>query len=162
MVAERRFGPVVVVLFLVLSVLLARLFQVQVVEHSVWAAEADALVRSSEVLPSHRGRLLDRHGRVLARDEDVWCVDIVYRDFRRDQPLGIVAHARSTLEMRPVPLTEALAHLGGWAREIVELSPAAVAGFASGEALATGTYRIGKTADAAGEARASRASDLRF
>ena len=144
MVAERRFGPVVVVLFLVLAVLVGRLFQVQVLEHGVWAAEADALVRSSEILPSHRGRLLDRHGRVLARDEDVWSVDIVYRDFRREHPLGIVAHARSTLEMRPVPLTEALEHLEAWAREIVELSPAALEGLAKGEA------------------GASRASDLRF
>lgn len=162
MVAERRFGPVVVVLLLVLAVLVARLFQVQVVEHAVWAAEADALVRSSHVLPSHRGRLLDRHGRVLAEDEDVWKVDIVYRDFRREHPLGIVAHARSALEMRSVPLSEALRSLATWAREVVLLSPADLGGFASGEALETSSLTIPKSTDPAREARASRASDLRF
>lgn len=162
MVAERRFGPVVVVLLLVLAILMARLFQVQVVEHAVWAAEADALVRSSHVLPSHRGRLLDRHGRVLAEDEDVWKVDIVYRDFRREHPLGIVAHARSTLEMRSVPLSEALRELTPWAREVVELSPADLDRFTKGEALETKSIRILESNDPVREARASRASDLRF
>ncbi|MFN0008002.1 MAG: penicillin-binding transpeptidase domain-containing protein [Planctomycetota bacterium] len=162
MVAERRFGPVVVVLLLVLAVLMARLFQVQVVEHGVWAAEADALVRSSHVLPSHRGRLLDRHGRVLAEDEDLWKVDIVYRDFRREHPLGVVAHARSTLEMRSVPLAEALRAIGPWALEVVGLSPADLHGFATGGALGTNSLSIPKSTDPLREARASRASDLRF
>lgn len=162
MVAERRFGPIVVVLFLVLFVLLARLFQVQVVEHATWAAEADALVRSSNVLPSHRGRLLDRHGRVLAEDQDVWKVEIVYRDFRREHPLGIVAHARSTLEMRPVPLSEALANLEPWAREVVELSPFALGEFATGQPLATNSVSILRSTDPVREARVSRASDLRY
>jgi hypothetical protein len=161
-VAERRFGPVVLALFLVLAVLVARLFQVQVVEHAVWAAEAESLVRSSHVIPSQRGRLLDRQGRVLAEDVPVWEVDVDYRDFRRENPLGIVAHARAALEMRAVPLAEALPRLAPWAEEVVGLSPAALDRFANGGALATPTCRLAETGERAREARAGRASDLRY
>ncbi len=162
MVAERRFGPLIAVLLCVLGVLLLRLFHVQVLEHEVWAGEAAALVRSSRLLPSHRGKILDREGRVLVEDEDVWRVDLVYRDFRRGHPLGLVAHSRSTLEMRAVPLPEALSHLEAWAKEIVQLSPADLDRFAKGGALATATLSIPAAENPVRDARASRASDLRF
>jgi len=53
-VAQRRFGPLIGVVFAGLGVLCARLFQVQVVEHEVWSQQATGLVRTSRVLPSHR------------------------------------------------------------------------------------------------------------
>jgi cell division protein FtsI/penicillin-binding protein 2 len=162
MVAERRFGPLIAVLFAVLGVFLARLFQVQVLEHEVWAAEAASLVRSSQLLPAHRGRILDREGRVLVEDEDVWRVDFVYRDFRRGHPLGIVAHARSTLEMRAVPLAEALSNLETWARELVEIPRADLDRFESGRELKTATLSLPATGDPKGDLRRARASDLRY
>lgn len=160
MVAERRFGPVIVVLFLVLGALLVRLFQVQVLEHRVWAAEASSLVRTSRRLPSCRGRILDREERVLVEDEIVWQVDFVYRDFRRGHPLGLVAHARSTLEMRPVPIPEAFAHLEAWALEIVRLSSNDLAAFRDGGGLSSGALAVPPAADAKEELRSARAKDL--
>jgi len=82
-VAQRRFAPLVALVFLATAVLVARLFQIQVLEHEVWAVQAASLLRSSEVLPYHRGKLLDREGRVIAQDEDAWGVEFRYREFRR-------------------------------------------------------------------------------
>ena len=162
MVAERRFAPLIAVLFLVLGVFLVRLFQVQVLEHEVWATEAASLVKSSQLLPSQRGRILDREGRVLVEDEPIWRVDFVYREFRRGHPLGIVAHARSTLEMRAVPLAEALAHLEAWARELAELPRGDIDRFETGGELRTATLSVPATDDPKGELRHARASDLRY
>ena len=162
MVAERRFGPLIVVLFLVLGAMLVRLFQVQVLQHRVWAAEAASLVRSSQRVPSSRGKICDRNGNVLVEDELVWHVDFVYRDFRRGHPLGIVAHARSTLEMRPVPIPEAFAHLEEWAVELLSLSPHDLDAFRQGAGIRTATLAIPAAADAKEELRAARAKDLAF
>jgi len=159
-VAERRFGPLIVLVFLVLAGFVARLFQVQVLEHEVWAGEAASLVKSSQLLASRRGRILDREGRVFVEDEAVWRVDFVYRNFRRENPLGIVAHARSTLEMRCVPLEEALSNLVPWGLELARLSLADL------EALGrTGALSSARREEASPEAMAlhrSRASDLRY
>src|SRR4029079_3624364 len=59
-VAQRRFGPLIVTVFVALFVLVARLFQVQIVEGRTWSREADNLVRSRQSLPGERGKILDR------------------------------------------------------------------------------------------------------
>lgn len=122
----RRVRPLVLVLALGALLLVLRLWQVQVLEHELWAAEAARQVLSGESIPYRRGRILDTNGRVLAEDADAWRVVLVYRDFRRSHPLGMVAHARSALEGRPVSLEEASANLVRWAHELVQLSPAAL------------------------------------
>ena len=103
MVAQRRLRPLGVVVVLGLGVLAARLFQIQVLEHPVWAAQADGFRDSSSVVPYDRGRFLDRAGRVLVSDEEVASLEFTYRDFRRGHPLGIAAHACTAIEGRPVP-----------------------------------------------------------
>ena len=168
MVAERRFAPIIALVFAGLAILLARLFQVQIVEHETWAREAQNLVRSGKSVPYHRGRILDREGRVLVKDEDIYQIEFSYRDFRRGHPLGEIAHARSSLEMRAVPLAEALSNMESWACELVELSPRAIDDFRRGKGLRTPTFAWPPVAahDAKAaierEALASRASDLRY
>jgi penicillin-binding protein 2 len=167
-VAERRFAPIIALVFVGLAILLARLFQVQILEHETWAREAQNLVRSGKSVPYHRGRILDREGRVLVKDEDIYQIEFSYRDFRRGHPLGEIAHARSSLEMRAVPLAEALANMEAWACELVEISPRALDDFRRGAGLRTPTFAwppvAGSDAKAAieREALASRASDLRY
>ena len=58
-------------------------------------------------------------GRVLVQDEDRRAVVLIYRDFRREHPLGQVAHARSLLAGRPIDLAETRAHLVPWAKELL-------------------------------------------
>ena len=66
----RRFGPLLVVLALAVLALLARLWDVQVVQHDVWVAESVNLVRSQSIEPYVRGAIRDRHGRLIAHDEE--------------------------------------------------------------------------------------------
>jgi len=163
-VAQRRLKPLGVVVILGLCVLAARLFQVQVVEHEVWAAQAASFRTSSLLVPYHRGRFLDREGRVLVADEDVASLEFVYRDFRRGHPLGLAAHARTSIEGRPVGLLETEPELTAWCLRIATLSPASLDAFARGEALrdAQGAELVGAVSDPEPTSRAARAADLRF
>jgi cell division protein FtsI/penicillin-binding protein 2 len=161
-VAQRRFGPLVAVVFAGLAVLLVRLAQIQIAEHEVWGAQAASLLRSSKVVPYHRGRILARDGRELVRDADVYEVEFCYREFRRGHPIAQIAHARSTLEQRAVPLTEAVQSLEAWSIELVLLSPADLDAFAAGAALATESCALPATDHPVEERRPQRASDLRF
>lgn len=162
MVAQRRFLPLVAVLALALTLIALRLVQVQVGEAEVWGQEAANLVRSSSLVPYHRGRITDRDGTVLAQDEDRYQVAFVYREFRRGHPLAQVAHARAALELRAVPLGEALAQLEPWAAALVAITPAQVSAFARGEALELAGVAVPVSADPEAEQRARRASDLRW
>lgn len=162
MVAPRRFGPLVAAVLVALAALVLRLHQVQVREHALWAREAANLVRSAHTVPYHRGRILDRRGAVLVHDEEVYDVELVYRDFRREHLLGQVAHARSALEGRTVSLERTLANLEPWALELAHLRPAELQAFERGEALELGGPSVPATGDPAAEQRRGRAEDLRF
>ncbi|MBL8863126.1 MAG: hypothetical protein JNK02_14110 [Planctomycetes bacterium] len=164
MVAQRRIRPLGVVFVAALAVLVARAFWIQVVEHEVWAAQAVSFRTSSRLVPYHRGKFLDREGRVLVADEDVAAIEFTYRDFRRGHPLGIAAHARTAIEGRPVTLAETEPELETWCRRLASLAPDDVAAFARGGALrdAGGVELAEASTDPSAEARSARAADLRF
>jgi cell division protein FtsI/penicillin-binding protein 2 len=131
-VSGTRVRALLVLLALLGLALVARLFQVQVKEHVTWAQEASRLLLVGHEEPYRRGRILDRNGVVLARDEEQRAVELVYRSFRREHPLGQVAHARSLLEGRPVPLADARAHLVEWGLALVEIGPEELRAFGRG------------------------------
>ncbi|MCB9916142.1 MAG: hypothetical protein H6828_13525 [Planctomycetes bacterium] len=161
MVLERRFGPLMVCVVLGLGVLLLRLWQVQVVEHDVWAAEALNLTRNATIDPYLRGPIGDRNGEAFVRDVPAASIRFVYREFRREHPLGQVAHARSALEQRSVPLQEALEHLAPWTFALLDSTPLELEAFERGEAVVLAG--VAHPAVGRGEARRrARANDLRF
>lgn len=162
MVAQRRFGPLIGVVGVGLVVLCVRLFQVQIVEHEVWAQQAVGLVRSSRVLPSHRGSILDRNGNLLVRDEDAYRLDFRYRDFRREHPLGVLAHAFASLEMRAVSIAEAHAQRVAWTDTLLGLSPADLDRFERGEELRTPVVLVPRSTTPGTDLRARRAADVRY
>ena len=137
----RRFGPLLVVLALAVLALLARLWDVQVVQHDVWVAESVNLVRSQSIEPYVRGAIRDRHGRLIAHDEELYTLDFVWREFRRGHPLGQVATMRSLAQRRPVGLyeterdVEQLEQLKTLAVAYASLSPAELEEFGEGAAL---------------------------
>ena len=131
----RRFVPLMVAFAIALAALVVRLYEVQVGEHGVWAREALGLVRESSVLPARRGPIVDRNGVVVVEDEEDYVLDFVWREFRREHPVGAVAQACSQLFGRPVGLEEADANLLAWGRALVQLSPDDLEAFARGEAL---------------------------
>lgn len=162
MVAQRRFLPLAAVLALGLAVLIGRLFQVQIVEAPVWGREATNLVRSANVIPYHRGTIRDRAGNVLASDEDLYAVELDYREFRRGHVLGLVAHGRSALERRAVSLQEASQHLVEWGTALVTISPAQLSALARGEEVVLGGVHVEASDDPERDLRSRRALDLRF
>ena len=157
-----RTRPLLIALGIGAAALTVRLFEVQVREHEIWAEEAASLVHSGREIPYRRGRILDTEGRVLARDKDTHTLVLVYRDFRRGHPLGLVAHARSLLEARPVPLLEARRQLLEWTWELVHLSPVDLDAFARGGPLATDSLALEETEAPRAESRGQRARDLGF
>jgi cell division protein FtsI/penicillin-binding protein 2 len=161
-VGSRRFRPLILCVLGLTALVFARLFQLQVLEHEVWAREAVNLVRSSAVIPYRRGSIVDRLGRPLVTDEDVYRVEFRYRDFRRGHPLGQVAHAWSSLELRPVPLDDARSQLVSAGLELAQLTHAQLDAFAEGGALETGTLWVGAAVPGRAEYRLSRRADLRF
>ena len=158
----RRTGPLLLLLLGGFLALLGRLGQIQLFQHDVWSEEAAGLLHDASVLPYRRGTILDGAGRVLVRDRESYHLVFTYRDFRRGHPLGQVAHARSALELRPVPLAEAAGELVPWAERLVALTPAAVRDFGEGAGLELPGLTVPAAADPAGERRGSRASDLHF
>jgi len=163
-VAQRRLKPLGLVVVLGLCVLAMRAFQVQVVEHEVWAAQAASFRTSSHLVPYHRGRFLDREGRVLVADEDVASLEFVYRDFRRGNPLGLAAHARTAIEGRPGGLAETEPQVELWCRRVASLAPAAIEAFGNGAGLldADGEELATETSAPEIDGRKARAADLRF
>lgn len=161
MVASRRFGPLIGAVVLGLIVLAMRMYQVQVDEHQVWAEEAINLTRNAKVLPYLRGKITDRHGETLVEDELGYVVEFVYRQFRRDHPLGQVCHARSALEGRGISVGEAVEHFAEWGLGIVTATPGEVEAFSRGEAVRLCGLDFHEI-DPKTERRRSRAGELRF
>ena len=159
---SRRTAPLILLVCLGAALVLARLWQIQVDEHAVWADEARKLVRTGEVLPYRRGAIRDGSGHALVRDQTVYRVELVYRDFRREHPLGQVAHARSAVLGRTVGLPETRMRLLPWASELVALSPGELHRYARGGGLRLGELYLPPTDDPWAARRPARASDLRY
>ena len=79
-------------------------------------------MRSWFIEPYARGEIRDREGRLMVRDEEVYELELVWRDFRRGHPLGQVSALRSLVLGRPVGLAETGARIGDWAEEFARLS----------------------------------------
>ena len=157
----RRFGPLLAVLAIAILTLLARLWDVQVVQHEIWATESANLVRSHAVEPYVRGAIKDRNGKVLVQDEKVYELEFIWRDFRRGHPLGQVAMLRSLALMRPVGLDETQGDLQAAALHYASLSPAALDEFAAGGALDAGLDYVPAIAAETERERRDRAKDER-
>ncbi len=165
----RRFFPLMVCVALALMILVARLYEVTVKEHPVWAREAASLERSAHLVPYERGDILDRKGRPWVRDQVSYEIEFVWRQFRRDHPLGNIAQLMSLTLMRPVDLREVA---GGdaalWADHLASLSPQDIRQFGRGGALVVGGVEIPPLAEGLSrslrrqERRPARAEDLRF
>lgn len=158
----RRTRPLLIAIVALAGLVVARLYQIQVVEHRIWVDEARRLELSGAVLPYERGAIVDARGRPLVEDASGYRLELDYRSFRRGAPLGQVAHARSVLEGRPVPLPEALANLVPWAHDLVWLSPGAIYTFGRGAGLDATSVILEPTDRPFQEQRGPRAADLRY
>ncbi len=158
----RRTIPLILLVLLGGALVIARLWQIQIEEHAIWADEARKLVRSGQLLPYKRGAIRDGSGAALVLDQTVYHVELVYRDFRRGHPLGQIAHGRSALIGRGTSLYEARVRLLEWGGELIRLSPGELYEFARGGPLQVGELAFSRSRAPFEERRAIRASDLRF
>src|SRR3989337_539916 len=69
-----RLGAVVIVITFAAVALVARLVQLQVLDHSYYAAEARDIHVAKETVTGRRGALLDRNGYPLAASKDTYDV----------------------------------------------------------------------------------------
>ncbi|MBI3269516.1 MAG: hypothetical protein HYZ53_10885 [Planctomycetes bacterium] len=128
---QRRRILVLVGLFLLPALVIEmRLFELQVLEGARFREEAERKVTTIELLPSMRGRILDRNGEILARDRRSFEVDLVPQRLRvaSATPASVVADlglrserldAGSELGARPASIAR-LAQLFRLRRESLE------------------------------------------
>jgi len=125
----RRFGPLVVMVVVGVFCILLRVARIQVTEYDTWAKEAANMERSSKRLPYHRGMILARGGDILVEDEERYLVSFEWREFRRENPIGQVALARSAWTGAPVQLIRDPNQLCEAANEMLQISPRELALF---------------------------------
>lgn len=82
---------------LIVAVLIARLFQLQIKDHDHWLREARNSRLDRESIPFRRGRILDRNGKILAMDKPSYDLFFRYRDFRRGHIAGQLHEALSLM-----------------------------------------------------------------
>jgi cell division protein FtsI/penicillin-binding protein 2 len=122
-IGDRRTTAPILMIAVGAVALFLRQAHVQLDEHEIWSEEAARLERSGELLPYTRGTIRDATGRVLVRDREAYHLEFAYRDFRRNHPLGVVAHAASVVLLEPVSLVTSLDFAEEWAVAFAELTP---------------------------------------
>ncbi|MFT7667402.1 MAG: cell division protein FtsI/penicillin-binding protein 2 [Planctomycetota bacterium] len=161
MIAGRRFTPLILCVIVAFFGLVVRLYQVQIEEYTIWAREAANMVRKSQTIPYLRGRILDRNGDPFVQDEEAYAVRFVYRDFRRNHPLGQITHARGALENQSVSLQAAALELEAWGLLLVEQRAEDIDRFARGDAVELCGIQF-PAVEGGTDRRRARAAELRF
>jgi cell division protein FtsI/penicillin-binding protein 2 len=76
-------------------VLVGWLFRLQVTQHDFWLERSYRNRWAFKDVPTRRGDIADRHGVPLAFDAPGFDLELTYRTFRRQHPVGLVLHAAS-------------------------------------------------------------------
>ncbi|MCB9879657.1 MAG: hypothetical protein H6835_18845 [Planctomycetes bacterium] len=87
-----RIGVVGALLGAGLVIVLLHLADLMLVEHDVWARRSYENRWAFRSVPSQRGALRDRFGRMLCRDEPTTRVSVYYHRFRLRHPVGAAVH----------------------------------------------------------------------
>lgn len=112
-----RIGALGIVFGVAVAVLVVHLWLLMVGDHGTWAARSHENRWAFRSVPSQRGALLDRHGRVLVEDEPTTELGIYYKQFRQNHPVGAAVHgatlwARVVAEAAVPPTTPVEYHFG--------------------------------------------------
>ncbi|MBL9076533.1 MAG: hypothetical protein JNL08_03465 [Planctomycetes bacterium] len=87
-----RIGVVAGALAAGFCIVVLHLWYVMVHQHEAWAQRSRENRWAFRSVPSQRGMLLDRHGRVLAHDEPAMQLSVYYLRFRLRHPVGAAVH----------------------------------------------------------------------
>ncbi|MBK8097976.1 MAG: hypothetical protein IPK26_12765 [Planctomycetes bacterium] len=94
--SSSRIGMVAVLFGVALIAVLVRLWIVMVEQHETWLLRSHQNRWAFRDVPSARGALRDRQGRVLAWDEPTVDLHCLYSRFRRRHPVGAAVHGATT------------------------------------------------------------------
>ncbi|MGP1570315.1 MAG: penicillin-binding transpeptidase domain-containing protein [Eubacteriales bacterium] len=75
-ILKTRYGQASLVILILMFILFARLFVLTVVENAKWKSEADNLSIKSIYTKAPRGEILDRYGRVIAANSQIFTLQI--------------------------------------------------------------------------------------
>ncbi len=83
---EQRLKILLAMMGFALAILVVRLIDMQIVHAHVYEEQADqALLLRPKVIPTVRGRILDRSGKLLVSDEPCWDIEVEYGILSGDQ-----------------------------------------------------------------------------
>lgn len=111
------------VMAMLLVLLVLRLAQMQIVQGESWQEEARRSRLHKRAIPFHRGRILDRQGRVLARDRRSYDLMFEYRSFRRGHVAGQLLEAYALLGQTPYGLDGCFQHAEKMAEGMLQWRP---------------------------------------
>lgn len=95
--SRSRIDVLTVVFLGIVAIVLGHLFVVMVSNHEIWAARSHENRWSFRSVPSLRGAIRDRSGRVLVHDEPAMQLSVYYRRFRMRHPIGAAVHGATWL-----------------------------------------------------------------
>lgn len=75
-ILKTRYGQMSLVILILMLILVARLFVLTVLENAKWKVEADNLSIKSIYTKAPRGEILDRYGRVIAANSQIFALQI--------------------------------------------------------------------------------------
>ena len=133
-----------------LFLLFARLFQLQILEGSQWSEEALRSRLHRHSIPAQRGGISDRQGVILAEDREAYDLMFEYRAFRRNQPSAQILEAYALLGKAPGGLPQCLDHGERLGNDLFNLRPSALVGLTNSSKRDFLFYlrRLGNVSDA--------------
>jgi stage V sporulation protein D (sporulation-specific penicillin-binding protein) len=119
-----RVKLVFILIFFLLATIAGRLFQLQVVEHGFWAAQAERIQEREIIEPYPRGRIYDRNGLLLAADVRTSSIAVDPKHLKR--PEALKAILKRELGLSDLFLSERFARDSyfAWIARKVDLSKA--------------------------------------
>ncbi|MCC7364885.1 MAG: penicillin-binding protein 2 [Dehalococcoidia bacterium] len=96
-------------------VILARLVQLQILEHDAYAAQAEAELHGQEIIYAPRGSILDRNGNVMAVSVDTWDIYVNRHAWEKAEDAKEASEALApVLKTDPASLRAKVAGLSGF------------------------------------------------
>jgi cell division protein FtsI/penicillin-binding protein 2 len=103
--------------------MIARLFQLQIVEGGEWQRQARSSRLDKDTIPFKRGRITSVNGDVFAEDDFAYDLYFRYRDFRRMHPAGQIHAALILLDVKAPGVEQCMVDAQYWAEQLLQLGP---------------------------------------
>lgn len=97
-ILKTRYGQISLVILVLMLILFARLFVLTVVQNEKWTEESDNLSTKSIYTKAPRGEILDRYGRVIATNSQIFALQISAGNEKNEELNGVCSDVIKILE----------------------------------------------------------------